>query len=122
MLIFVQTLFFTVVNDFTDSLIASGFKSLINIPTRITDYSATCIDHVFMNFRDECFSVVIEIKVSDHSAIFVSLRITKTKLNSHKKIQFRTVSWKKIGLVNQNVLKPFRLLNNFVLTTSLKYF
>ena len=46
-------------NDFTDSFIASGFESLINIPTRKTDNSATCIDHIYKNFRVDCSSGVI---------------------------------------------------------------
>ena len=76
-------------NNFTDRLIASRFESFINTITRITDNSATCIDHIYMYFRAEGSSGVIEIKVSDHNAIFVSLRITNTKLNDHKRIQFK---------------------------------
>ena len=92
---------YTVVSDFTDSFIASGFQSLINVPTRKTDNSATCIDHTYRNFRVQCSSCVIEIKPSDHKTTFASLRITKTKLNDHEWIQFRDhsgQSFKKIRI------------------------
>ena len=41
-----------VVNDFTGSFVASGFESLVNIPTGITDISATCMDHIYMKFEN----------------------------------------------------------------------
>ena len=117
---------FTFVNDFTYSFIADGFEPLIKIPTRTTVNSAICFDHIFTNFRVECSSGVIEVKVSDHNAILASLCITKTKLNDHKKSQFRDHSGqsleKSFGLVYQNILKSFRFLKSLMLMISLKYF
>ena len=37
------------VNQFLDEIKSLHFMPLINIPTRITESSATCIDHVYIN-------------------------------------------------------------------------
>ena len=97
-------------NEFTDSLIASGFESLINIPTRITDYSAPCIYHIYRNFRVECSSGVIEIEVFDNNAAFASLRITKLKLDVHKRIQFRDHSGQSLEKFRVSLWKRLILL------------
>jgi len=47
-----------------------SFESLINQPTRVTDISKTCIDHVFVRLICKnsvgCNAEVVEIQVTDH--------------------------------------------------------
>ena len=42
------------VNQFIDEIKSLNFLPVINIPTRITESSATCIDHVYINQLTPC--------------------------------------------------------------------
>lgn len=62
-------------NDFTSLLISNGFQPLIKFPTRITEYSATCIDNFFIyseNVIVDMKSCIIVSSISDHYPIAFS--------------------------------------------------
>lgn len=53
---------------YLDVLYGAGFVSCVNIPTRVTGFSASCIDHVFTDVRntDLIKSAVIKTEITDH--------------------------------------------------------
>ena len=64
-------------SDFFNILYEKNFFPLINIPTRVTYQSATCIDHIWFN-RLKCkFSGAIVSDISDHFPIFCILGVTR---------------------------------------------
>lgn len=59
------------VNYYRSSLIEKGFRSYINIPTRVTEESGTVIDHIFVRKRKTVENIglvssVIETNITDH--------------------------------------------------------
>lgn len=60
-----------IVDRYTVSLASWGFQSLVNEPTRVTDRSSTCLDHVFARVVDQsvvdCGSAVWHAHITDHS-------------------------------------------------------
>ena len=68
--------------ELVDNMASCGFLQLISRPTRITDHSATLIDHVFTNNLENTLSCnVITIDLSDHlgTSISISLGNSTTK-------------------------------------------
>ncbi|KAG7300119.1 hypothetical protein JYU34_015661 [Plutella xylostella] len=63
----------------SETLRQFGFKSLVNFPTRITDKSSTCLDHIYTNMPNVNINEVspLQLQVSDHSGIFMSIQINK---------------------------------------------
>ena len=58
-------------NEITTS---NGFLPVISRPTRVTDHSATLIDHIYTNSLDTLISTgVITIDISDHMGTFIKL-------------------------------------------------
>ena len=58
-------------NEFLDNTFASGFIPLITRPTRVTQYSATLIDHVNTRKREiDSICGIIICDISDHFGIF----------------------------------------------------
>ena len=55
---------------------AHGFSQLISKPTRITDHSATLIDHIYTNrVQDICKSGLVTYDMSDHIGTYVSIAL-----------------------------------------------
>ena len=77
------------VQTFNDNFKAEHLQSLINLPTRITHHSETCIDHIYINTIQSCSSGVIELAVSDHNAVFCSVPLTTSNSDNWKSIKFR---------------------------------
>ena len=58
------------VSDLLDIMSDTSFYSLINKPTRITDTSATILDHVWTNLYSENIKTgVLLHSISDHSPV-----------------------------------------------------
>jgi exonuclease III len=53
-------------HDLIDTMSMSGFIQQVTLPTRITDSSASRIDHFYSNSRKKLVSNVIAIDISDH--------------------------------------------------------
>ncbi|XP_038127138.1 uncharacterized protein LOC119773968 [Cyprinodon tularosa] len=53
-----------------------GFKQIVEDPTRLTDKSATCIDHIYTNAADLCYKPESRVTgCSDHNLITVTVKI-----------------------------------------------
>ena len=64
------------IRDFKEKMFGYSFYSLVNKPTRITDKTATCIDHIWSNiFDDRIISGIITEMIADHMATFQSCNV-----------------------------------------------
>ena len=67
-----------------------GLPRLITEPTRVTQYSSTLIDLCLTNFPDKISkSNVINIGISDHSAIYLTRKVAHLRSNMHKTVEVR---------------------------------
>ena len=89
-----------------DGLAQFGFAPVISRPTRITDHSATVIDHIFVN---NCHAVtksgVTAESISDHLATFVTILIDRRRLNC--KLQKEDPMESSARKINEENLKRF---------------
>ena len=75
----------------------NGFVPVISRPTRVTDHTATLIDHIFVNSAHLIIkSGVITQPVADHLAPYVSILIDKNKPN-HRNMTFNQSNARKIS-------------------------
>ena len=82
-----------------DAMFEHSYYPHINLPTRITGSSATCIDHIWSNLFDtDVVSGVISETIADHMVTFqcsdidVSLVDSKNNNKSYKKTDFDKLS------------------------------
>ena len=69
-------------STFVDNCFANGFLQIITKPTRVTNSSATLIDHLYTNcIRNNFDSGIITSKISDHFPIFHFLNNSEKKKN-----------------------------------------
>ena len=69
-----------------------SLEQLISVPTRITESTATLIDHVLTNSPHKIIqSDVIEMSLSDHELIYCTRKTTKLKPNNHNELNIRTM-------------------------------
>ena len=81
---------------------------LIIIPTRITESSATCIDHVYINQLTPCKYGVLNMPIADHLPIFCSIPC-QISLNGKKiHIKFRNTSDDCLSKFKSDVEKGLR--------------
>ena len=76
-------------NNYLDILLSNELLPLITLPTRITQRSATIIDHISTNLKDDSFDAgILLTDLSDHFAPFFirNFKIEK-KLNEKKKVR-----------------------------------
>ena len=57
------------------TMYSKHFFPLINIPTRVTENSATCLDHIWYNSFNTLISGSFVLDVSDHYLAFTTLNI-----------------------------------------------
>lgn len=59
---------------------SNGLESLCNVPTRVTEVSETCIDHLFVRLLNKsmvkCNAEVIKTQVSDHFMVVLRMCVT----------------------------------------------
>ena len=73
--------------DYLDLIYSNGFIPLINRPTRVTEQSATLIDHIITNdFVDKSlYQGVLLTEITDHYPVF---SITHATLNNHQASEY----------------------------------
>lgn len=77
-------------NAFIEEFFSRGLSPLITKPTRITDYSATLIDHIHTNINNKnVIPGIIITDVSDHCGIF-SIFKNGRKKTKHKPALYRS--------------------------------
>ena len=90
----------TDIANFKENMFNYSFYSLINKPTRITDRTATCLDHIWSNdFDDRIISGIITEMIADHMATFQCCNIGfRKKSNSKNKTirEFRKIHFEEL--------------------------
>ena len=70
------------ISEYVDTLFSYGFLQIITKPTRVSDNSATLIDHILTNSPCEQFnSYILCHHISDHFPIIHNLNLKKAKSN-----------------------------------------
>jgi len=76
---------------YIEDIFSQGFLPLITKPTRITDHSATLIDHIYTNKQNlHATSGIIITDISDHFGIFSTIKYNCLQINntpSHKMVR-----------------------------------
>ena len=65
--------------NFIETMNSFCFLPLITLPTRVTNVSATCIDHVWFNQFNATNCGIFETDITDHYTIFVGLNFSPKK-------------------------------------------
>ena len=61
-------------SEYLNMLISNGYYPLINVPTRVTDYSSTIVDHIITyDHTHNISSGVIKTDLTDHFPIFCTI-------------------------------------------------
>ena len=66
--------------DFSNLMYSRNFFPFINIPTRVTEQSSKCLDHIWYNRHNSLFSGAFITDITDHYPIFTVLNVAKKKL------------------------------------------
>ena len=120
-----SNVFSSLATDFIDNFSCRGYVSLINIPTRRTDHSGTCLDHIYINSELSCVSGVIQTLISDHDAVFCSLPQSKPVINKLKRIKFRDNSISSLNAFKSKVsqdLSIFHVYDSFSIDDKMEIF
>ena len=89
-------------NNYLDILLSNELLPLISLPTRITQRSATIIDHISTNLKDDFFDAgILLTDLSDHFAPFF-IRNFQIEKKPNKK--------KKVGKKNNETIHGFKAL------------
>jgi len=92
-----------------------NFTQLINTPTRVTDKSATIIDHVYTNKPDNISETNVPVyALSDHYPVCITRHVPKSYKNGqHIEIQYRDFKqFDEEMFLNDLVCKPFQSVCN----------
>ena len=88
--------------DFVELALSSGLMTTINKPTRITNYSATLIDNIFINreLYSDCKSTLVLDDMSDHLPCLLTIQ----NMVPDKKAQ----NWQLKRKIDKNTLKAIK--------------
>ena len=78
--------------EYLDFGYSYSLQQLTLVPTRITENTATLIDHVLTNSPHKATkSGVVELNLSDHELIYCTKKATKFKANKHNDLNIRSM-------------------------------
>ncbi len=91
-------------NDYLEDILSHGFIPLITKPTRVTPYSATLIDHIYVNKQEiDATSGIVISDVADHFGIFSILKAPNKKItNNTSEQKFRSYSLENTNTFNKS--------------------
>ena len=73
-------------------LSGAGFENIINEPTRVTDNTESCLDHILGNNIEKVFQCgVMPTGFSDHFLVYCTRRSVRMPLHSHNRIRIRSM-------------------------------
>ena len=102
--------------DFKELFSSYFYLPLINVPTRESNDSSSCIDNIFTNKLDPTYSGSIECDISDHHAIFSTIPIVNYSGNEKIELSFRCHSTQNIIKFRHELeinLQLFKLYDHF---------
>ena len=71
--------------EFLDMLYTNNILPIITKPTRLTDHTATLIDHVYTNCLKNFTAGILTVDITDHLPVFCIVRTQPPRNNSNKK-------------------------------------
>ena len=91
--------------NFCNVMYSCHFFPLINIPTRVTDNTASCLDHIWYNNFNSLISGSFLLDVSVHYPVFTTLNLNVS--NDPIKVHFRDHSHKHLNklIVSMNAFQ-----------------
>ena len=95
---FVKYNYHTQTEEYLDMLHSNNISPIITKPTRITHYTATLIDHIYINNTKQMISGIATIDISDHLRTFCIVDIPLQK----EKLYYRDYIIETIGNLIQN--------------------
>ena len=106
-------------NCYLNNFFENNFIPCITLPTRITNHSATLIDHIFLKtpkklLQNKCSSGNLIVDIADHLPNFTFIDIKAHSIKDRPYTRLFTQS--KINHFNENFLSEFPLLNPSELT------
>ena len=88
-------------NQFIDMLIANNLTPRITMPTRITNSSATLIDHMFSNIdSDKAIAGTLKTDITDHYCNFIFINFEAEKQSHPKHVTYRKQDKKSLENLN----------------------
>lgn len=70
--------------EFLDMLYANNILPIITKPTRLTDHTATLIDHIYTNCFKNLTARILTVDLTDHLPIFCIVKTQPTRNNDNK--------------------------------------
>ena len=111
--------------EFLDRIVCSGYVSLMNLATRRTSHSQSCLNHIYINSELSCVSGVIKTLISDQDAIWFSVSQKKPVKKTLKCIKNRNYSNNSLNAFKSKVaevLNLFYLYDEFSIDDKMKIF
>ena len=90
---------------FKESFSCNFYLPLINLPTRVTGNTDTCIDLIFTNSLHPIESGTLKTNISDHRAVFSTVPINDISINEKFEIKFRNHSDENISKFRNDLIK-----------------
>ena len=92
-------------NEYLENIFSQGHIPLITKPTRVTDHSATLIDHIYANkLQITTTSGIVVTDVSDHFGIFTIIKSLSTKTSSLNEVNcFRSFKQENINIFKEKL-------------------
>ena len=90
-------------NRLFDELKSLHLLPMIDIPTRITNNSAKCLDHIYVNTFSPCIPGVLQTQISDHLPMFCSIPIPNLSTKSNISLKFRDICKRNLDLCRSEV-------------------
>jgi len=118
------------VHTFIDQIRYYHLIPLINLPTRKTINSSSCVDHIYVSTLSPCHSGVLDLSVTDHCAVFCSIPGRSDVDGVSKTIRFRDHSAENLAnfkneiessLQSFNVYDRFDVLHRFEIFNNLLF-
>jgi hypothetical protein len=92
------------VTEYINLLFSFGFLQTVTRPTRISDYSATLIDHIISNVVSSCHeTVILTSRISDHFPVVYFKKLDKPKV-SPEFFESRNFSQQNINRFQTNLM------------------
>lgn len=89
-------------NDYEDLLSMFGFTHCIRKPTRISDNSTSCIDHILVNFNKDLRSVIFQNSITDHYMTMLGFNHNSRLVGINKKDFYEVFDQLKISNLLEN--------------------
>lgn len=92
-------------NDYLDSIISNGLIPAITLPTRVTHFSSTLIDHIFIKHSSpQYISGTITTDITDHFTNFILTPNTPLKHKKLKHVTYRKFTPNRILSLQQSLV------------------